>query len=76
MKNCTENWVVREDTLTYRNIHYKWNDQMFLYGIIVLIYISLSRGSAAVQRKELCNDLLIFVVSFLHSPVDECLQCK
>ena len=79
MKKCTENWVVQDDTtrnLTCRNIHHKWNDQMFVYSINVLIYTGLSRASTAVQRKELCNNLLIFVVSFQHSPVDECLQCR
>jgi hypothetical protein len=79
MKKCTENWVVQEDTtrtLTYRNMHHKRNDQMFVYIINLLIYISLSRASTVVQRKELFNDLLIFVESFQHSPVDECLQCK
>lgn len=79
MKNCTENWVVQDDTtrtLTYRNIHHKWNDQVFVYVINLLLYICLCRASTAVQRKELYNDLLIFVESFQHSLVDECLQCK
>jgi hypothetical protein len=56
MKKCTENWVAQEDTtrtLTYRNIHHQWNDQMFLYGVNGLSYISLSRASTAVKRKEL-----------------------
>jgi len=55
MKKCTENWVGQEDTtrtLTYRNVHHKWNNQMFVYGIKVLIYISLFRAYNCCTKKE------------------------